>query len=379
MRAVFSRIAAGAAGISILAACTGGQSGIQPPSTAVNVQAQSTLQFRVGTVNFRAGAATLFNTVVTFRQPNGLSATLYNTPTITGPAGFVVPSTINAGCLGTSAPGTSPSSPSPGTDAGTASISGTQPTQPGTPAVATTFGQVGGAYAYGFAPANSNTSGTPFYPGNSAGRPFPSAIGTYTDIYTQPIYCASSRRYPFVLGPPAVPDFHPASAGFPAGFYGYDSGFTSFGVAPVTGTYSIHVTVPGPDIGSFAGVFDQTATLTNPVPLGNVAAPVVAEPTSPGGALTFTVAPAPAGATSQVLYIVDQSTATFYSFNAGVAGGVFTLPAADFAAGDVVRSYAVAADWDIVGDAVPNNLSPAPALPAQTDTSISTVSSIAYL
>jgi hypothetical protein len=377
VRAVFSRFATAAAGVSILAACTGGQSAIQPPSTAVNVQAQSTLQFRVGTVNFRAGAATLFNTVVTFRQPNGLSATLYNSPTITGPAGFVVPSTILAGCIGTSAPGTAPSSPAPGIDAGTNTISSTQPTQPGTTAVATTFGQVGGAYAYGFAPANSTTNGTAFYAGNPAGRAFPSAIGTYTDIYTQPIYCATSRRYPFVLGPPAVPDFHPSSAGFPAGFIGYDSGFTMFGVVPVAGTYGFHMTVPGPDIGSNSAVFDQTATLSSTVPMGNVAPVVVAQPGGAGtSGLTFTVAPAPAGATAQVLYVVNQSTATFWSFNAGTTGGVFSL-ANSGGAGDVIRAYAVAANWDIVGDAAPNNTSPAPPLPAQTNVSVSVVTSVA--
>jgi uncharacterized lipoprotein YajG len=38
-----------AAGIAILAACSSGQSAIQPPSTSANVQAQSSLQFSVGT------------------------------------------------------------------------------------------------------------------------------------------------------------------------------------------------------------------------------------------------------------------------------------------------------------------------------------------
>ncbi|HEV2738516.1 MAG TPA: hypothetical protein VGU66_08055 [Candidatus Elarobacter sp.] len=378
MRAVFSRFATAAAGISILAACTGGQSAIQPPSTAVNVQAQSTLQFRVGTVNFR-GAATFFNTVVTFRQPNGLSATLYNAPSITGPVGFTVPAAVPAACLGTSAPGTLPSSPSPGVDAGGNVINSTPPTQPGTTAVVTTFAQSGGAYAYGFAPANSTTNGTAFYPGNTAGRALPSAIGTYTDVYTQPIYCATSRRYPFLLGPPAVPDFHPASAGFPAGFLGYDSGFITFGVTPVAGTYAIHIAVPGPTIGSNSAVFDQTATMSSVVPLATTTAPVIAEPGGAGTAVTFTVAPAPAGATSQVLYVVDQSSGTFFSFNAGTAGGVFSLAAGNFTAGDVLRAYVAAANWDIVGDAPPNNVSTAPPLPAQTDVSISVLSSVAYL
>ena len=376
MRAVFSRFAAAAAGISILAACTGGQSGIQPPSTAVNVQAQSTLQFRVGTVNYRAGTATFTNVVTTFRQPNGFSATLYNTPSITGPAGWVVPTTLNPLCVGTSNPATASGA---GTDANTTAITGTQPTQPGTTAVATTFGQTGGVFAYGIAPANSTTSGVAQYPGNAAsGRLFGTALGNYYDVYAQPFYCGTSRKYPFVLGPPAVPDFHPASAGFPAGFLGYDSGFMQFAVAPVAGTYAMHLTVPSSTIGQNTAVFDQNATLSNVTPIGNVTAPVVAEPVSPGGAVTFTVAPAPAGATAQVLYVLNQTTGTFWSFNAGAAGGVFTLPAANFTAADVVRAYTVGANWDIVGDAVPNNLSPSPPLPAQTDISTSVVSSLAY-
>jgi hypothetical protein len=364
----------GAAGIAILAACTGGQSGIEPPFNAVNVQSQSSLQFRVGTVNWR-GLATFTNTVVTFRQPNGLSATLYNTPTITGPAAFAVPAVIPAVCLGTSAAGPAGG----GNDSSTNAISGTQPTQPGTTAVVTTFAQVGGAFAYGFAPADSTTAGTAFYPGLSVGRAFGSQIGTYTDVYTQPLYCGSSRRLPYLLGPPAVPDFHPSSAGFPAGFIGYDSGFMTFGAAPMAGAYALHLTVPANVIGTLAAVFDQTATMATVVPLGTVTPVIIAEPGSPGTALTFTVAAAPAGATSQVLYVVDQSTSTFWSFNAGAAGGVFSLAAGNFTAGDVVRAYVAAANWDIVGGAPPGNTSTAPALPAQTDVSLSALSSIGYL
>ncbi|HTD36288.1 MAG TPA: hypothetical protein VK669_02145 [Candidatus Limnocylindrales bacterium] len=381
MRAV-TRLLGGAAGIAILAACTSGQSGIQPPSNAPNVQQNSTLQFRVGTVNYQ-GTSLYTNTVVTFRQANGLSATLYNTPAITGPATWIIPAT---------APNNPASSSGAGTDAGTNTISGTQPTQPGTPAVATTFGQVGGAFAYGFAPANSSTTGASFYPGNPSGRGFNSALGVVSDIYPQPIYRTSGGKRPFVLGPPAVPDFHNPSLGFPAGFAGYDSGFMSFAVAPVVGTYSLHLTVPGPNVGQFTAVFDQTASIATIVPLGTEPSPPIAEVAAPGGAVNFTVGPAPAGATQQVLYVVDINGATgaltFYAFNAGAAGGTFSLPAADFHPGnsnppanttnDTVVAYVVGANWDVVGDAAPNNSSPAPPLPAQTDITISPLNAITY-
>jgi hypothetical protein len=383
---VIYRVLGAAAGISILAACTSGQSGIQPPSNAPNVQQNSTLQFRVGTVNYQ-GTSTYFNTVVTFRQANGLSATLYNTPTITGPAGFVVPATAPNSSSGASS--------GAGTDAGTNHISGTQPTQPGTPAVATTFAQIGGAFAYGFAPANSATNGTAFYPGNPSGRGFNSAVGVVTDVYPQPIYRTSAGKRPFILGPPAVPDFHDPNLGYPAGFSGYDSGFMSFAVTPVLGAYSLHLTVPGPNVGQLTAVFDQTASISTIVPLGTEPAPPIAEvlapPATAGGPVTFTVGPAPTGATQQVLYVVDINGATgaltFYSFNAGAAGGTFSLPAADFhpanstvppTTNDTAVAYVVGANWDVVGDAAPNNTSPAPPLPAQTDITISPINAITY-
>jgi len=381
---VIYRALGAAAGISILAACTSGQSGIQPPSNAPNVQQNSTLQFRVGTVNYH-GTATYFNTVVTFRQANGLSATLYNTPTITGPAGFVVngcPAVSGAACV----------------DNGTNHISGTPPTQPGTAAVVTTFAQTGGAFSYGFAPANSSTAGTAYYPGNPSGRGFNwfgAANGfaaALSDIYGQPFYVSSASKLPYVLGPPAVPDFHNPSSGFPAGFAGYDSGFVTFAVTPPVGTYALHLDVPGPNVGVNSATFDTTAQLSSATPLGTEAPPVVAEPVTPGGAVNFTVGPAPAGATSQVLYVVDVNGATgantFYAFNAGVAGGTFTLPAADFhpsnsnppanTTNDTILAYVVGADWDIVGDAAPNNSSPAPPLPAQTDVSFGLPNIITY-
>lgn len=386
MRVIYRALGA-AAGIAILAACSSGQSAIQPPSTSVNVQQNSNLQFAVGTANY--GGTVYLNTVVTFRQAGGLSATLYNTPTITGPAGFTVPAAGSAG-----------------TDAGTNHISGTPPTQPGTAAVATTFNQIGGAFAYGFAPANSTTAGTAFYPGNPSGRTTPAnnfangfpagsgarGAGEVPDVYAQPFYLGSTAKLDFLLGPPAVPDFHNSSLGYPAGFAGYDSGFMMFGATPVTGTYTLNVTVPGPNVGQPSAVFNVSSTLSSLTPLATEPMPVIAEPGAAGTAVNFTVGPAPAGATSQVLYVVDVNGAsgalTFYSFNAGAAGGTFTLPGADFHPGnstvppttnDAVVAYVVAGNWDIVGDAPPNSTSQAPPLPAQANISVSAANTVTYL
>ncbi|HEX3462686.1 MAG TPA: hypothetical protein VHS78_01365 [Candidatus Elarobacter sp.] len=409
MRVIYRALGA-AAGIAILAACSSGQSAIQPPSSSVNVQNTTVLQFRVGTARY-ANGSTYLNTLTTYRQPNGLSATLYNSPTITGPTGFVVPAAGSAG-----------------TDAGTNHISSTPPTQPGTPAVATTFGQSGGVFSYGFAPANSTTSGAANYTkfsatsatnngltadwestiivgtgkGNTCGNiygdcdttapPNPAntanEAGAYLNTYMQPFYIPVYNKLPFLLGPPAVPDFHNPSAGYPAGFLGYDSGFTMFGAAPVVGTYTLTVNVPSANVGQLAASFTQTANLgsTTP-PIGVVTTPIIT-PVAGGGA-SFTVAPAPGGATNQVLYVVrfsgSSGTPTHYSFSVGTAGGTVTLGptagpagAAPFKVGDSVYAYVVAADWDIVGLAPPVNTQQAPSLPATADISVSTVNEIAY-
>jgi hypothetical protein len=413
VRAMYRALGA-AAGIAILTACSGGQSAIEPPFKATDVQNTTVLQFRVGTARHATGAVYL-NTLVTYRQPNGLSGTLYNTPTITGPAGFLVPPAQTASTTVGS---------QPGTDANTNHISGTQPTQPGTPAVATTFNQTGGAFAYGFAPANSTTSGTANYSQfGSLGSSANSALyldsvstivvgpgtgnvvnniagggGRYANVYTQPLYLTPSRRLPFILGPPAVPDFHNPNAGFPAGFLGYDSGFTYFAAAPVAGTYTMTMTVPSNNIGQLAASFTQTASLSSTVGLPAMATPVIT-PTAtlpngcgtgnPGGGATITVAPAPAGVTNQVLYVADVSAATglptHYAFNVGAAGGTFTLGStagpggtAPFCSGDSGFAWVVGANYDVVGLAPPVNTQQAPPLPAEADISVSLVYEVAF-
>jgi hypothetical protein len=390
VRAVYNALVA-AAGISILAACTSGQSAIEPPSTPVSVQSTTALQFRVGTYR-TSGGSVFFNTVVTYRQQNGLSGTLYNTPTITGPAGFVVPSIAAAGV-----------------DQGTNHISGTPPTQPGTTAVATTFAQVGGAFAYGFAPANSATSGAANYinaiglgTGGGFGCNICNAEGfALFNEYSSPFLVASGSggRTPFVLGPPAVPDFHNGT--FPNGFLGYDSGFVGFAVPnPPAGAYNLHLTVPSATIGVNSATFDAPATLTTATPLAPEAAVVASRvgvangPSCPApqpmcGGAQFVVAPAAPGITNQLLYVVDVGAngPTFYTINAGAAGGTFVLSptsgpttpqglhSAPFSVGDDVYAYVVGSDYDILAAAPPVNTQQLPTLPAQTDVSIGPINS----
>jgi hypothetical protein len=389
----------------LLSGCTGGQIGVEPTTHVADVQNTTQVQFRVGTARFADGN-TYLNTLVTYRQTGGLSATLYNTPVIAGPAGFTVPS--NA--ITTAAPAD--------TDVGTSSITGTPPTQPGTTAVSTTFNQSGGAFAYGFAPANSTTAGAANYPKLSPGAGANNALyrdaanaiitgtgagntanviagggGALQNSYAQPFFLNTKFRVPFIVGPPAVPDFHDGT--FPTGFIGYPSGFTMFAATPVAGTYTLTVTVPGNSPGAApAAVFTAPATLTSAAGLGATLPPTIAS--TAGGGATFTVAAAPAGVTNQVLYVVDVSAAqatngvaTFYTFPAGAAGGTFALSPTSgpvvlgsrtppFATGDSVYAYVVGADYDILGLAPPANTSVAPALPATADITVSKIQEIVY-
>ena len=254
-------------GLSALSACTSGQSAIVPPSTAVNLAATAKLQFAVGTANI-AGTTGL-NTVVTFRQPNGLSATLVNTPTITGPAGFVVPGS--------------------GLDTGTNMISGSPQTAAGVPSTKTTFGQNGGAFAYGFAPLNISQNS-------------PANFGAYA----LPFYSANNAQYLIGPGNAYVSNFRDGTQA--PGFGGYASGFTDFAAAPVAGTYTLAVHIPLAS-GSVPD-FTSAATLGTTVPLPLFAPPVYTTDGAGGGSVAVTV---PAGVTEALVYILDGTTGNFYT------------------------------------------------------------------
>lgn len=377
MRKSFNRLAALGAACA-LAACTNGQT-VAPVQHAVNPATTGKLEFAVGTANFQ-GTSTGLNTVVTLRQSNGLSAFLADSPTITGPAGFTVP----AAAVGANA------------DAGTNTISSNSQTATSS---TTTFGTAGGAFGYGFAPANSNNSGTANYPQNGGG--FASAIqgdsgspiivgpgagsvsagGYYysgegfANVYPEPIYAASNAELPYLVGPPAVTDFHTSS--YPTGFLGYPSGFTAFAAAPVAGAYSLSVSIP-----STKAVYTATGTLTTTTPLPTFATPVFADDAAADGGATVTYV-LPAGVTNAIVFAVDISSSsgaiTIYSQTA-TASGTWTISAtqgpsggAPFSAGDSVFVYAAGFDYNPLATGLggPSALVQSPALPAQADVTLS--------
>lgn len=241
-----------------VSACTSGNSAIIPPSSSANLNA-NTLQFAVGTANING--STGLNTVVTYRQPNGLSGALADYPVIVGPNSFVVPSVTSAGA-----------------DAGTNSISGDIP-----PAGSThTFGTSGGAFGYGFAPANTSTTG-----------------GANFSLYSLPLYSIGTKVV-WRAGPPAWPNVRDGT--FPPGFQGYTMGFVDFSATPVTGTYTLNLRVPTSP--STIATFSTTATLSTTTPLGVM--PVLTfKPDGLGGG-TFTYGALPAGVTEAFVVVLNR-------------------------------------------------------------------------
>ena len=373
-----------AAGIAILTGCGGNYDSLITSTTKIDVQDNSVLEFRVGTALFPDGTTGL-NTVVSFRSSTGTSAATTDTPTITGPAGFVVPDN----------PQTDPSAAAKNTDVGTNTIRGT----PGGSSAITTFGTAGGAFAYGFEDVNqvfgtnsfaefvSNVAdNTALYQdtdstivvgsgkGNVQGVIGPKVLGAAKlgaigNAYPMPMYAPEQSRLPFLLGPPAVLNFH--TGNFSSLFLGYDSGFTAFAATPVAGTYTLQVAVPSTTQQNSAS-FTQSATLATGPRWARSRRPSSVNSTGDGGA-TFTVAAPPAGVTNQLLYVVDVSATTAYpdhvhlrrpdrrrrvhvNATSGPVPVGATTGGPPFATGDSVFAYVVGSDYDIVAPSEPAQL-----------------------
>lgn len=257
--------------IMLLASCTSGNSAIEPGFTSANV-ASNKLVFAVGTANYQ-GLITGLNTVVSFRQSNGSSGTLVNTPAVTGPTGFLVPNVTSAGV-----------------DAGTASITGApQSQQPGGTVTADTFGQAGGAFSYGFLPLNATNS---FVANGNTG------YAPYTQpLYAEPLPAGSSTK--FLGGPPAYTNVRTGT--YPAGFVGFSQGFDIFaGTTLAAGSYGLVLTIPSSPTSNTTVA--TSATLGSTTPLATYANPAVADDGANGAIITLTV---PAGVNETIIDVVD--------------------------------------------------------------------------
>jgi hypothetical protein len=273
---VFSKGAPAAAlaiALTLAAACSANGTASNPFMKRVDLSSNK-LQFSVGTANIGFDGAVGLNVVATFRQPNGHSAVLVDTPTITGPSGFVVPTSA------------------PSSDAGTNHISGTPQVFPTPTTDTTTFATNGGVFSYGFGPFNSDNLGTAFYPGNPNSYPVAD--------YVEPFYAKSGSAPVPLGGSPAYPFFNDGT--YPIGFAGYPQGFAAFEAKPVTGTYSLSVIVPIADATPVA--FAAVASLTNNTPLPPLPRPAFAKDGLGGGSATLMI-PADARIVETMIYIVD--------------------------------------------------------------------------
>ena len=326
-------------GLIVLPACTAGNSAFEPPRTIAPL-ASNQLQFQVGTANYNGTLA--LNTVVSFRQPNGLSALLDDTPTITLPFTNTAPASLA------------------GNDSGTNTISGSPQPPNGVAAAPSTFGTAVGAFAYGFLAANSATNGantTAFYPTTNRSPYYGAAM-------TPPQTARS-----FYIGPPFVPNFKDGT--FPGGcsattcaFIGYPSGFTTFGLTPTTGAYALGVTLTGTS--TTVPNYTSTTTMTSIVPLPVFPAPAYASDHAGGGTITFV---SPAGTRETLIEIVDTTAGNSYSIvvqgagphtatlpaNLGVVQGGVTGPS--IPVGNGVRVIAVGFDYPAM-EAVPSTPNP---------------------
>lgn len=269
------------ASLAFAAGCTSGQTKIEPGITSDPLTADRA-QIAVGIATFVDGSKGL-NVVGTFRQPNGLSAVLADTPTITGPAGFSVPASTLAG-----------------TDGGSNRISGSLQVPPGQSATKSTFGTSGGVFSYGFAPVNSTTSGA---------ANFSVYDGTFYDATTA-LSGSDSGGNPieFRGGPPSYPN--PLDGTYPSGFSGFSQGFTTFAVTPVAGTYGFTVSVSSSNTAG-ATITGSSGTIASVAGLGAIAAAPTFTPDGAGGGTAK--CGVPAAATETLVDLTDITAGTYYT------------------------------------------------------------------
>ncbi len=341
---IIPAVLATSAGLT-LAACSGSsvQNSIEPAITSqTNPITQSALSFAVGTANVAGNATLGLNAVVTLRQTAGNpgATVLVNAPTITGPAGFVVPN-----------------APDAYTDAGTNHISGNLVTSVVTSPADTTFDPTGNAQftpsgangSYGIAssmgiiPAGViNTADTPslfpyplpFYAAENTA--LAAAGGALTAAATTP----TALQLYYIGGPPAfVASGHTSTQDgtFTGDPPGYELGFTDFQAVPVAGAYTLSVAIPtGVNTSSgVSGVGTKTAASTlktaNVLPAWSTA-PTFAPDGAGGGTITLNF-PAGGSATEEYVELVDLGVTP--------SGGSLSWPCDSSGAGPYFYTFAV--------------------------------------
>jgi hypothetical protein len=389
-----------------LAGCGPSGGGQAPQAPNQQNLASNVLQLAVGTANIAGQATAGLNVVVTYRQPNGKSGSTLSEPAFTGPFTLAGPAG-SPDSAATSA--TIETGPAP-LEIGTSTMKSTaQSTSDPNPAAipfgtASTFGTEAGAVALGLEPFNYNESSVPYF----------------VAPYTLPLYdTISPDPNAFVSwgGPPAFDllgngQSPVGNSNEPAGTGGVSEGLDIFaGIAPAAGTYTLALAIPTNN-----GVFNTAKTATLPAPgtvLPTLTAPVAPTLDTAGEPTVFSVT-LPAGVTEAFLQITDFGPPTGTSCNTSgatnpifytlvvTASGTVTLPdtigpgtpatpslctpaqntTTNTATtdGDSFTAQLIGFDYDEYSLEVHNAaaVKPAPALPAQTDVTISTQSAFTW-
>lgn len=364
-------------GLALVTGCTAGNGAIEPGFTSVNLANTTKAQMASGVATFNDGTKGL-NLVATFRQKDGLSATLLNTPTITGPAGFTVPT----GVVGIkNAAGGGFAECAANVDAGTNHISGSLQSVVTANATCSTFGQAGGVFGYGFAPENSTTAQAPNF------QLFGDLLdGTTGGQYGGPFYggdgLIDAGATAYRGGQPAYPQVQDGT--YPTGFTGYGFGYTTFDLTPVAGAYNLSIFVGSSDTSATTLTATSLNSLTNVAGLPAFGAtPTFTEDGAGGGTATCV---APAGTTETLIELVDADIdayytqvvqgggAVSYTFGDNLGPAVKGSTAPTIITGDNYEVACIAADYPLYEASYPQNTSETPTLlgaAGQTDVSFS--------
>jgi hypothetical protein len=368
--------------LALVAGC-GTNGGSQLPSISQSPLSKNVLQLAVGTANIGQDGTIGLNVVATLRQPNGITGVAADIPTLTMPAGMLVPAGTPGAYTGLV------STVGPNVDAGTNHISGS-PQVPLNNAnlVNSTLGTFTGVYTYGFGPLNSDQSTSSigaYYigvPNSSGGNGFTSSNYFFSNSVlaaigvpdpTQPLPFFSADPMDYVVGSPAVPFFNNGT--FPAGFAGYPAGFTVFELPPAAGTYSLTAHVATSNVSPVD--YTASANLASTTPLGPTTVTFTSDANQDGGG-TGTVS-VPAGVTETEVFLIDinpnSGAATYYTvgplsgtgavnytFPANLGACTTNCPQPSMIAGDIVIVAAVGYDYPAFEAGPPGNTSQKPAI-----------------
>jgi hypothetical protein len=346
-----TRLPVALAALLFMTSCTNGATSSTPTVVPAAIAKQSKLQLAVGTatIAYAGGSITGTNFVATFRAADGHSATLANTPTITGPPGLnlgfgnsisgVLPNVFDAAVLaatehnavfptsfgGTLGPlvgvfgygmaadnllssqvalqyGALKNASRVCFDLNTAS----ENTESSAPIASQ--GTINGVQVGGSAPATSeaqsNELGLPVGFGQANDQPLATCpLSSQTDNPPLPVLVGQSSVYPinYYGGPPAWPS--PQGYGQPTFFVGYPVGFTDFAAAPVAGSYSLDVAYPTNQSSTTYAHVDANATLksTSGLPVLTISSATATQGGS--GTVTLTV---PSGLYEAIVFVRAQ-------------------------------------------------------------------------